>query len=191
MSPSPPDIPSKGDNPTEFGRAPRPAKGPGRIESQGDSPTNWQEAQLARFVTDGAEIPPEMVDEHKGVLLKPGDVVADRFEVVAMLGFGGMGAVYHVKDRHLRTEKALKVMLPALLKSGAARERFRSEVAISQQLRHDNVVTVYDLMADRARGFYFFTMEYVPGKTLHRVLAERGGPLPLGQALDIARQLCD
>jgi len=108
--------------------------------------------------------PPELDHEQRAVLLRPGYVVANRFEVVELLGFGGMGAVYHVKDRNLYNEdKALKVMLPSLLKSETARERFLGEVRISQNLRHDGIVTVYDLGEDTSRGFCFFTMEYVPG----------------------------
>ncbi len=195
MPHEPPKIASEGDSPTrwegdgEGAGAPGKDSAPGMV-SAGESPT-WAEDQLQPFLPQGSELDPDLIREQKSVLLKPGDVVAKRFEVVKQLGFGGMGAVYHVKDRHLGLEKALKVMLPSLLASETARQRFRSEVAISQQLRHENIVTVYDLAADKRRGFYFFTMEYVEGKTLHRVLQERGGRLPVEEALDITRQLCD
>jgi len=137
------------------------------------------------------ELPPELLEEQRAIALRAGDVVAGRFEVMGLLGFGGMGAVYRVKDLELGTEKALKVMLPSLLRSETARERFSDEVRISQELRNDGIVTVYDLGYDAERGIRFFTMEYVPGVTLHRLLTERGGRLPLDEALDIARQICD
>ena len=188
MTNQPPIIPSEGDNPTAFGEPGPPS--PGRIPSEGTSPTNWADNQLQQFLGDGTEMPPDMLDEQKAVLLKPGDVVNDRFEVVRQLGFGGMGAVYHVKDRITGQDRALKVMLPSLLKNDAARQRFVDEVAISQKLAHEGVVRVYDLGEDRQRGIRFFTMEHVRGRTLHRMLYERGGKLPLNEALHIARQLC-
>ena len=199
MTNDPPFIPSEGEHPTEFDGAGLPpeewaqsddAVAPGEVFSQGASPTNWADDQLRSLVEDGTDLPPEMLDEQKAVLLKPGDVVNDRFEVVKQLGFGGMGAVYHVKDRITGQDRALKVMLPSLLKNEEARQRFVDEVAISQELVHEGVVRVYDLGVDRARRIRFFTMEYIEGRTLHRLLRERGGKLPLKEALHIARQLC-
>ena len=167
-----------------------PGPPPDGLVSEGKSPTNWANDQLRRFLDKGAEIPPDMLDEQRAVLLKPGDAVNDRFDVVRQLGFGGMGAVYQVKDRITGQDRALKVMLPSLLKNEAAQQRFVDEVAISQELVHEGVVRVYDLGEDRQRGIRFFTMEYIEGRTLHRLLNERGGKLPLDEALHVARQLC-
>jgi len=177
----PSDIPSEGTGGTAFG---------GGGASSGGGATRFDDL-LGEFFRSGVELPPELVDEQRAVFLRPGDVVAGRFEVVKPLGFGGMGAVYHVRDRDLGGEdKALKVMLPSLLRSETARDRFLSEVGVSQKLRHESVVTVFDLAEDRERGIRFFTMEYVPGVTLHRLLNERGGRLPLDEALGITRQIC-
>ena len=193
-----PPIDSGGENPTQWGdgkAAPRPGVPPGGGAPKG--PMHWAGDSktavgggLERFIPEGTELPPDLLAEQQAVLLKPGDVVAERFEVIDQLGFGGMGAVYHVKDLKLGGEKALKLMLPSLLGSETAQRRFLSEVSISQQLRHENIVTVYDLARDTQRKIHFFTMEYVPGKTLHRLLHDRGGKLPLDAALDITRQIC-
>ncbi|MBN2310518.1 MAG: hypothetical protein JXR94_16205, partial [Candidatus Hydrogenedentes bacterium] len=82
MTDDSPNIPSQGDNPTEFG-IPRDARaapaGPIRMDSEGQNATE--------------EVAPELIREQRAVALQPGDVVADRFEVVRQLGFGGMGAV--------------------------------------------------------------------------------------------------
>ncbi|MFO7976633.1 MAG: protein kinase, partial [Candidatus Hydrogenedentota bacterium] len=158
--------------------------------SDGNRDTLCMDDQLEQFVSPGMELPTELVAEQKAVLLRKGDVVADRFRVGKQLGFGGMGAVYQVKDRYLGMEKALKVMLPSLLGSETARQRFRDEVAITQQLAHENIVRIYDLSTDRKRKFYFFTMELIEGKTLNRLIRERAGRLTLDEALDIALQLC-
>ncbi|MBN2311838.1 MAG: protein kinase, partial [Candidatus Hydrogenedentes bacterium] len=170
-------MPSRGDNPTEGGiPSPGTPAGPIRMDSEGLNATE--------------EVAPELIREQRAVALHPGDVVADRFEVVRQLGFGGMGAVYLVKDRITNQDRALKVMLPSLLASEGAQQRFLNEVTISQQLTHDGVVRVFDVSEDRQRRFRFFTMEYVEGRTLHRLLKERGGRLPLKEAVHIARQLC-
>jgi len=160
------------------------------IVSRGESPTRVDDV-FGQFLGPNQELPPELLSEQKAVLLRMGDLVADRFEVVAILGFGGMGAVYRVRDRHLDGDKALKVMLPSLFKSETARQRFLDEVAISQKLSHEGIVRVHDLGVDQKRKFYFFTMEFVEGNTLHRVLQERGGKLTVQKAQDITHQLCD
>ncbi|MFO7973975.1 MAG: bifunctional serine/threonine-protein kinase/formylglycine-generating enzyme family protein, partial [Candidatus Hydrogenedentota bacterium] len=212
MPEEPPNIDSDGEQPTNFGERPperdsTPEQGaskPERPEKPGPPPSDFHispsdgeldtyrvEQRLSQFVSSGTELPPELVEEQKSVLLQPGDMVADRFEVVKQLGFGGMGAVYHVKDRITKQSRALKVMLSSLLESEGAQERFVSEVTISQKLAHEGVVRVYDIGEDPSRGIRFFTMELVEGKTLNRLLKERGGKLPLDEALDIVRQLCD
>ncbi|MFO7975459.1 MAG: serine/threonine-protein kinase, partial [Candidatus Hydrogenedentota bacterium] len=158
--------------------------------SDGELDTLQADEQLRQFVSPGAELPTELIEEQKAVLLKPGEVVADRFEVVKQLGFGGMGAVYQVNDRLTRQARALKVMLSSLLQSPRAQQRFVAEVTISQQLAHEGVVRVYDIGEDARRGICFFTMELIEGKTLNKLLKERGGSLPIEKALDLIRQLC-
>ena len=181
---------SEGDSPTYFGGEDGPAE-PGTSLPSDEQATLFDE-EARRLLDPGTELPPELAAEQRSVYLRAGDVVAGRFQVVKLLGFGGMGAVYHVKDRELHgQDRALKVMLPSLLRSDSARERFLCEVNISQKLNHDGIVRVHDLGLDPGRGFRFFTMEYVEGKTLHRVLKDRGGKLLVDEALEITRQLCD
>ncbi|MBN2310088.1 MAG: protein kinase [Candidatus Hydrogenedentes bacterium] len=146
--------------------------------SAGDNATEW-------------EVSARLAQEHQAVALEPGEVVAGRFEVIECLGRGGMGVVYRVRDRDLHgEERALKVMLPSLVGSDSATQRFLAEVAVAQKIRHDGVVAVYDLGKDEARDLRFFTMEYLRGRDLHQVLADRGGPLPVDEAVGIARQIC-
>ncbi|MBN2308323.1 MAG: hypothetical protein JXR94_05095, partial [Candidatus Hydrogenedentes bacterium] len=79
---------------------------------------------------------------HEGIVFQPGAVVADRFEIVAPIGGGGMGIVYKVTDRLMGGQaKALKVILPSLMKSERAQERFVREALVAQQLSHPNIVT--------------------------------------------------
>ena len=84
MSEEPPIIHSSGDNPTQFGGDMPPPQRPFEA-SQGDAPTDWQVSQMIGFMPAGAELDPTLMREQKAVLLKPGDVVNDRFEVIEQL----------------------------------------------------------------------------------------------------------
>jgi serine/threonine-protein kinase len=114
--------------------------------------------------------------------LAPGQVFADRYEVQAPLGRGGMGAVYLVRDRQLDELVALKLLT---LDSERAVERFRREVRLARRVTHPNVARTHDL-GDH-QGTHFLTMEYVRGNALDRVL--ENGALPAQRAVDIATQI--
>ncbi len=158
--------------------------------TDGLSPT-WADEQLRRFIEPGTDLPEDLINEHKSVLLHAGDVVAGRFKIIDQVGFGGMGAVYKAHDEELDQLCALKVMLPSLLRSPTARDRFLSEIRISMGLGHPNIVRVHDLGLDQERGIRFFTMEFIEGKTLHRVLNENEGRLPVDDALEYTDQVCN
>ena len=190
MTDEPSEIPSDGDSPTYFDGEPA-GPPPSAPSLPSDEKPTFFDDEARRLLDPGTELPPDLAAEHQAVYLRPGDLVTNRFQVIKLLGFGGMGAVYRVRDRVLNEDRALKVMLPSLLRSETARQRFLSEVRISQKLNHDRIVRVHDLGEDPGRGFRFFTMEYIEGQTLNRLLKERGGKLPVDEALDITRQLCD
>ena len=100
--------------------------------------------------------------------------------------------VYKCKDTKLNRTKAVKVIHPRLLSSSNALARFRQEVAISQELQHENIVRVYDL--EEWEGKEYFTMEWVEGKSLREILIERkkkNKPFTLEEAYQIISQLAD
>ena len=101
--------------------------------------------------------------------LAAGTLFADRYEVEGLLGAGGMGAVYRVRDRRLDETVALKVLT---LESGAAVERFHSEVKLARRVTHPNVARTHDL--GEHAGVHYLTMEYVSGEPLDAVLARAG-----------------
>jgi serine/threonine protein kinase/Tol biopolymer transport system component len=109
------------------------------------------------------------------------------FEIVDLLGEGGMGVVYRALDHHLGRQVALKI-LPADKTSNAARkERFVQEARAASALNHPNIVTVYDIST--ADGVDYIAMELVSGRTLEDLLSKRR--LKLQEALKYAVQIAD
>ena len=119
---------------------------------------------------------------------QPGSVIADQFEVVRVLGRGGMGMVYEVTDRVTKQRLALKAILPSILSKPKAVDRFVQEVNTARRLRHPGIVAVYDVR--QAGPLLLFTMEYLEGKTLREILNERG-KLPLDETVALLEKLCD
>jgi hypothetical protein len=117
----------------------------------------------------------------------PGQMLAGRYRIVALLGKGGMGEVYRADDLVLEQPVALKFLPESLAENQDALARFRNEVRIARQVSHPNVCRVYDL--GETAGHYFLSMEYVDGEDLGSLL-RRIGRLPTDKALEIARQLC-
>jgi hypothetical protein len=116
-----------------------------------------------------------------------GAIVAQRYELIELIGHGGMGDVYRALDRELDEEVALKIVRDALINVPGVLERFRVEVKLARRVTHKNVARTYEL--GRADGLTFFTMELVAGESLTDRL--RAGPLPVGLAVAIAVELCD
>jgi tetratricopeptide (TPR) repeat protein/tRNA A-37 threonylcarbamoyl transferase component Bud32 len=119
--------------------------------------------------------------------LEPGTILANRYEILSVLGSGGMGAVYKAQDRELDRVLALKVIRPGLASNAAIVDRFKQEIRLSHKVTHRNVVRMYDLSEDG--GMRFVTMELVAGRDLRSILEERG-KLPPEEAVDILQQIC-
>ena len=106
--------------------------------------------------------------------LKPGTILGGRYEILQLLGEGGMGAVLKARDREVDRLVALKVIRSELVGSGEILHRFRQELVLARQVTHRNVVRIFDIGV--ADGVRFISMEYIEGRTLSEVLAD--GPLP-------------
>jgi serine/threonine protein kinase len=111
--------------------------------------------------------------------------LGDDYELLTLLGSGGFGRVYRVRDLHLEREVALKVLHPLLTRDPAVVERFRKEAQLAARLNHINIVNIYDI-GGRA-GLIWYTMELIEGPNLGQ-LVERGGPLPLDSVLRLLRE---
>jgi WD40 repeat protein/tRNA A-37 threonylcarbamoyl transferase component Bud32 len=108
------------------------------------------------------------------------------YRVLGVLGQGGMGTVLRAEDPGLCRPVALKVMRPGLAVHESARERFLREARAAAALRHEHVVTVYQVGEDR--GVIFLAMEFLPGQSLEQRL--RGGAtLPLPELLRVGREV--
>src|SRR5438552_2857901 len=117
----------------------------------------------------------------------PGQIIAERYRVVALAGRGGMGEVYRAEDLTLEQVVALKFLPTALSQDAAALARFHAEVRTARQVSHPNVCRMFDI--GEADGTLFLTMEYVDGEDLASVVRRIGRITP-DKATEIARQIC-
>ena len=120
-------------------------------------------------------------------VLTPGYLLAQRYEVLGLLGEGGMGAVYKARDVELGRMVALKVIRRELAGNRAILDRFKQELILATQVTHKNVVRIYDL--GEADGTKFISMEFVEGEDL-RTLIHRRTKLPPQEAVEIIEQVC-
>jgi serine/threonine-protein kinase len=126
-------------------------------------------------------------DSIAGGRFTPGQIIAERYRIVALAGRGGMGEVYRAEDLKLSQIVAIKFLPAALSKDAGALARFHSEVRIARQVSHSNVCRVFDI--GDADGIPFLSMEYVDGEDLAS-LVRRIGRLSSDKAIEIARQVC-
>ncbi|HET7151169.1 MAG TPA: serine/threonine-protein kinase [Candidatus Acidoferrum sp.] len=117
----------------------------------------------------------------------PGQILAERYRVVALAGRGGMGEVYRAEDLRLGQIVAMKFLPEKLSQDAAALSRFHAEVRNARQVSHPNVCRVFDI--GEAESALFLTMEYVDGEDLASVV-RRIGRLSPDKATEIARQIC-
>ncbi len=120
--------------------------------------------------------------------LTTGSTFAGRYQVIEELGQGGMGKVYKVHDTKIGEKIALKLIRPEAGLDKKSLERFSNELKLARKIRHKNVCQMFDLGEDQ--GVRYITMEYVHGEDL-RQLIRKVGRLSPGQAIAIARQVCD
>jgi serine/threonine-protein kinase len=116
-----------------------------------------------------------------------GSVVGQRFEILALLGAGGMGNVYRARDLELDEIVAVKVLRAEIASAPGAVERFRREVKLARKVTHPNVARVFDI--GEQGGEKILTMELIEGESLGALLS-REGRLPFSRVVEIATAIC-
>ncbi len=116
--------------------------------------------------------------------LRPGSRLGN-FEIVELLGRGGMGEVWRARDARLKRDVAIKVLPAALARDSDRISRFEREARAASALNHPNIVTVHDIGCDN--GTYWIATELVRGETLRRMV--EAGPVPAAKVIDIAAQV--
>ena len=109
------------------------------------------------------------------------------YEIVELLGAGGMGTVYRARDRRLSRDVAIKVLSDAVAHDSERLARFEREARLLAAINHPHIAGIHGI--DEAGGQQFLVMELVEGETLSDRLAS--GALPVGESLEIARQIAE
>ena len=120
------------------------------------------------------------------VLLEIGTVLGGRYEILELLGQGGMGAVYKAADREVDRVVAVKVIRPEMASNPEILARFKQELVLSSKVTDRNVIRIYDL--GEAQGLKFITMEFLEGDNLHYILKDRK-KLEVHEAVEIMEQV--
>src|SRR5438309_6914085 len=189
---------SSGDSSSDLNRPPSDA--PTMIDTSGGAPNPFDSPTMVDLPAGTGGEAPTMIDapakpaprtragQYGGQpMLEPGAVLAQRYEILQILGEGGMGAVYKAMDRGLNRPVALKVIRPDLAGNQAILDRFKQELLLAREVTHKNVIRIYDL--GEAEGMKFITMEYVEGKDLRTLINEKNKLAP-EEAVEIMQQVC-
>jgi eukaryotic-like serine/threonine-protein kinase len=118
--------------------------------------------------------------------LGPGKVLDGKYEILSLLGGGGMGDVFKAKHVHLNVFRCIKVMKEGMLADEGFRARFLREARLATQIHHPNIAVVHDFFVGEG-GSYMVT-EFIDGTTVRQWSASNGR-FPLGLAVDVAVQV--
>jgi serine/threonine-protein kinase len=110
------------------------------------------------------------------------------YQLIRLIGSGGMGEVYLAEHSLLKRPCALKLIRNDSVSNPLARARFEREVQSAARLSHPNTIEVYDY-GHSEDGTFFYVMEYLPGMSLGE-LVQQFGPLPAGRLIYLLRQAC-
>lgn len=109
-----------------------------------------------------------------------------KYDLLKKLGAGGMGTVFLAQDTQLRRKVAIKLLPREKAENPILVRRFQAEAQAAAQLRHDNIVAVYD--SGEADGFLYIAMEYVDGQDLYEMV-QRRGTIPVKRSIEIIKQV--
>src|SRR6516162_4512066 len=107
------------------------------------------------------------------------------YEILALIGKGGMGEVYRANDTRLHRTVAIKTLPHGKIADPDRRRRFLQEARAASALNHPNIVTLHDIASED--GIDYLVMEYVPGKSLDKLIPPNG--LPVAEAVSYGTQI--
>lgn len=133
-----------------------------------------------------SDVPEETVYSRQD--FEVGSLIADRYQIVSVIGEGGMGLVYKAKHVLMNRFVALKMIRQELISNFTMTQRFHQEAQAVSQLQHQNIVAVYDF-GITPEGIPYLVMDYLDGKSLAELIAKHG-KIPLDLACEIFMQAC-
>jgi serine/threonine-protein kinase len=117
-----------------------------------------------------------------------GQVLADRYRIVRLLGEGGMGQVFEAQHVNINKRFAIKLLRPEIVSNHEAVQRFRQEAWSASSIGHDNIIEIDDF-ATLPNGAVYLAMEFLAGQSLSERM-KAGPPLEVADALDVFVQVC-
>lgn len=121
--------------------------------------------------------------------LRPGTIFADKYEILSVLGRGGMSVVYKARHKYMNRIVAVKLLLEHLVADAVATARFQQESQAASSLSHQNIVNVHDFGLT-STGQAYFVMDCLEGDSLEDCVLGRG-PMDVRRAIEIFRQVCE
>jgi serine/threonine protein kinase len=109
------------------------------------------------------------------------------YQILSLLGAGGMSEVYLARDTRLERQVALKLLPPQFTRDADRLRRFIQEAKAASALNHPNIITIHEI--GESDGDYFIATEYIEGRTLRQLLT--GAPQELSRALDVTTQVAN
>ncbi|HYR46203.1 MAG TPA: protein kinase, partial [Thermoanaerobaculia bacterium] len=128
-----------------------------------------------------------LVLPERAARMGPGTILDGKYQIVSLLGSGGMGEVFKVRHIQLNAVRTIKVLRSNLLADEWYRSRFLREARLATQVHHSNVAVVHDF-ATLPNGSYYMVSEFIDGLTVRQWL-KRYGPFPLGLAIEVVSQV--
>jgi predicted Ser/Thr protein kinase len=148
------------------------------------------DAEQTATTDDGSDAPTNQTPLNRFIPPEPKELAAQfpQLEILALLGQGGMGAVYKARQKQLDRLVALKILPPEVGQDPAFAERFTREARSMAKLSHQHVVTLHEF-GQTEEGLYYFIMEFVDGTDLRHVI--QTGELSPDEALVIVPKICE
>jgi serine/threonine-protein kinase len=130
---------------------------------------------------------PDMLPDADAAGSMVGQKISGRYEVLRMIGKGGMGAVYLAEHLQMKKQVAFKVLHGEMSRNAELVQRFQREAQAAAKINHPNICEATDFGITE-RGEHFMVMEFLQGRTLEHEIAQ--GPLPAARVVHIANQIC-